>query len=281
MTTRDDLLAMARRYGLRDPERLVALALPSLHLRATRTPSSEIPLGASRLGGVPDAPAGFVWPTRGARPLEFLAQLDLDALGAAAIPAHGSLLFFYDCEEQPWGFRPEERDAWAVVHVERATPLVRCDVPGSAVRTFASASVTAYATLDLPAASDGLVEGHFGTAFDPQWESYCELTDELARDAPHHRLLGHPRLVQGDLRGECQLAANGLYAGDPDAFATPAAKELLPSAHATWTQLLQLDSDDTGTDWMWGDAGSLYFMIRREDLSVARFDRVWLVLQCS
>jgi uncharacterized protein YwqG len=48
---------------------------------------------------------------------------------------------------------------------------------------------------------------------------------------------------------------------------------------ADWCLLLQLGSDpDHG--WCWGDGGGLYFWIRAEDLSAARFDRVWAVMQC-
>ena len=49
---------------------------------------------------------------------------------------------------------------------------------------------------------------------------------------------------------------------------------------ADWRLLLQLDSDD-GVDFMWGDAGVLYFWIREADARAMRFDRVWLVLQCA
>lgn len=31
---------------------------------------------------------------------------------------------------------------------------------------------------------------------------------------------------------------------------------------------------------MWGDAGCLYFRIRRDDLEARRFDQAWLILQC-
>jgi uncharacterized protein YwqG len=43
--------------------------------------------------------------------------------------------------------------------------------------------------------------------------------------------------------------------------------------------LLQIDSDDA-IGWTWGDAGRLYFWIRKQDLAARRFDRVWTILQC-
>jgi uncharacterized protein YwqG len=41
-----------------------------------------------------------------------------------------------------------------------------------------------------------------------------------------------------------------------------------------------LDTDDDA-GMMWGDGGMLYFWIRREDLEKSRFDRCWMILQCS
>ncbi len=47
-----------------------------------------------------------------------------------------------------------------------------------------------------------------------------------------------------------------------------------------WLLLLQLDSDDNaGT--MWGDAGMLYFWIRKADLAASRFERTWMTWQCA
>ncbi|MCO5159213.1 MAG: YwqG family protein [Aquamicrobium sp.] len=95
--------------------------------------ASGIAIGGTRLGGTPDAPAGFVWP-RPARPDDpdeiarrgnedagremrahmaldlpyaFIAQVDLTeaaALGpaASALPSEGRLLFFYDLAIGPW-----------------------------------------------------------------------------------------------------------------------------------------------------------------------------------
>jgi uncharacterized protein YwqG len=31
---------------------------------------------------------------------------------------------------------------------------------------------------------------------------------------------------------------------------------------------------------MWGDSGTIYYWIRRQDLHRARFDRAWMILQC-
>lgn len=32
---------------------------------------------------------------------------------------------------------------------------------------------------------------------------------------------------------------------------------------------------------MWGDLGRLYFWIRDDDLAARRFEKAWLILQCT
>ena len=46
-----------------------------------------------------------------------------------------------------------------------------------------------------------------------------------------------------------------------------------------WCLLLQLDSDgDINT--MWGDAGMLYFCLRKLDLAAKKFENACVVFQC-
>jgi len=78
---------------------------------------------------------------------------------------------------------------------------------------------------------------------------------------------------------EAQLVSNGLYCGDASGYNNPRAKALAAGA-TDWVLLLQLDSDDAAKI-MWGDAGMLYFWIRRDDLAARRFDRTWFTLQCG
>lgn len=73
-----------------------------------------------------------------------------------------------------------------------------------------------------------------------------------------HRMFGYPQCVQDE---------EELWDGDPNG-------NIL---------LMQIDTDvdrDASLGWMWGDAGRLYFMIRREDLARRRFEDVRLILQC-
>jgi len=116
-----------------------------------------------------------------------------------------------------------------------------------------------------------------GLSRDEQF-AYAEAL-EGQQDEVIHRLLGHPDPVQGDMQLECQLASNGIYCGNSSGYRDPRVPALQSGA-ADWRLLLQIDSDDPA-GMMWGDVGRIYYWMHTEDLAAHRFDRAWLVLQCS
>ena len=81
------------------------------------------------------------------------------------------------------------------------------------------------------------------------------------------------------MRLECQLVTHGLYCGDESGYQDPRAEALAAGA-GDWRLLFQLDSDEEGLGVSWGDAGKLYFWIRRPDLRARRFEATWTILQC-
>jgi hypothetical protein len=91
------------------------LAVPAAQAAATQAAVR------SHLGGVPELPAAVEWPAHDGQRLDFLARIELTELQATVpiewLPPSGALLFFYDAQEQPWGFDPGDRGRWAVLHV--------------------------------------------------------------------------------------------------------------------------------------------------------------------
>ena len=87
--------------------------------------AADAPIGASRLGGMPDLPSEVPWPRRPARnrtvfkdhaarpwPLSFVAQInfaEIYSVGALeGFPSSGRLLFFCNPIEWPWGVSMED-----------------------------------------------------------------------------------------------------------------------------------------------------------------------------
>jgi hypothetical protein len=258
--------------------------LPCVRLHARPVEMSELPLGASRFGGVPELPADVPWPARrGGKPLAFLAQLAWADLSRACpseeLPTQGALFFFYDVDEQPWG-HASQADGWRVLDVppgERgpsATAPRTCALDLRATWSLPSAAVLTYEEV---AAAPGLRD-----------------VRAAMTGIGGHRFLGHPDEVQGSMYGgfpgvlQSTKARPGVDPFTKEAIlipgitleGVPADVLALLRTKAEWRLLLQLDSDDE-LGWCWGDVGTLYFWIREDDLRARRFDRVWLQLQCG
>lgn len=260
-------------------EWLTRAVAPCVRLQARRV--DDVDRGASRFGGAPDVPAGFEWPTWNGRPLSFLAQLDLAALPPApGLPRDGWLLFFYDTQDMPWGFDPADQGCARVVHVGGPREaLGRATAPDGA-QAWPPCAVEGFPAWDLPDASDEQCELDL-LDDEERFDAWQALGAHLRGSGGiEHHLLGYPQPIQDEMRLQCQLVTNGLYCGNSTGYEDPRA-EVLAEGAKEWRLLLQLDSDEEGPGWMWGDLGRLYWWIRESDLAARRFDATWLVLQCG
>lgn len=267
---------------------LLKLSKPAIAFTTNPLERTEAAAGSSKTGGLPDLPAGFKWPKRGRRPLPFLAQFNLAELAkldqAKILPTSGFLWFFYDLEEQPWGFDPKDSDGWSVIYADvAAAALKRTKLPKGLDEEWMlpEAKLNFGTAQTFPAAASASVQALKLSAKDSKAYQDCLKQPAAAEDEenPQHQLLGWPAPLQSaDMDGECQLAANGINCGE-EVDEEAAKVKTLRAGAKDWQLLLQLDSDnDAGLSW--GDAGRLYFWIREQDLAARRFDRCWVILQC-
>jgi uncharacterized protein YwqG len=273
----DALGTLARRiFGDAGPL-LESSARSSVRLRrAAACPDTD---AGSRFGGTALLPGGQAWPaTRAGRALSFLAQVSTADIqvpsGVAVLPADTLLAFFYEAgEQQGWGFHPGDRQFSAVIAVPAADAVAAASPAGAL-------AFPAYRMLRRPVTT---IPDHGEPSLDElgaDYDVFRRLYAGLDRDdkPPWHRMFGWPDLVQNPMQLECQLASNGIYLGDGKGYRHPRAAELAPGAE-DWVLLLQLDTDDK-IGWMWGDTGTIYYWIRRQDLLAARFDQAWMIFQC-
>lgn len=236
----------------------------------------------SHLGGSPNLPDGRPWPEWRGRPLDFLARLSLAELQAATpigwLPTTGALLFFYDAENQPWGFDPADRGSCAVLHV--ADDALPASMPKElqSLQLFERTPIAFRPVATLP--SQERAPAADLELSDAESDAYEDLRDAVYEGEPRHQVGGFPFPVQSDgMELECQLASNGLYCGDSTGYRDARAQALAPGAR-DWRLLLQFDTDD-GAGVMWGDCGTLYVWVREQDAAQGRLDDAWLILQCS
>ena len=272
--------------ALSRPQLADALGAPALRL--VRAPQRT----RTFLGGEPVTAAPLAWPRVNGRPLSFLAQLDLEELdlseAAPWLPGAGRLLFFYDVDDQPWGFRPGDRGSWAVVldpagpalEARPAPPDLEDDrrVPGvKALRGEPAASLPSPGR-DGTSTRVADLTGHDDDD-DDLYDAYADLYEDDG-EHPRHQVGGFPHPVQNDsMELQCQLVTGGVDCGSAAGYRSPEGQRLASQPN-DWRLLLQLDTDDD-VGVMWGDAGTLYFWVRERDARAGRFGDVWLVLQCS
>lgn len=263
----------------RDVATLVSeMTAPALHVITTEAPSR------SHFGGSPRLPPQTHWPERAGKKLTFLARLSLeeirDVLPIDWLPGSGALLFFYDTDEQPWGFDPADHGGWAVLHVpDLDKPVQRPDKLGDGDVAALLQKNVDFRRIDVYPSYEREAVRALALS-DREGEDYFEIQDAVFQGKPKHQVSGFPAPVQGDgMELECQLASNGLYCGNASGYEDPRAKLLGPGA-AQWKLLFQFDTDDD-LDVMWGDAGTIYYWIREEEAKSSDFAKTWLVLQCG
>jgi uncharacterized protein YwqG len=259
---------------------------PALRMRVSQVGRDADSHAVSRLGGTPHVPDEFAWPRWRDDALAFVGQINLSDLtsfkAASVLPESGMLSFFYHPEQSAWGFDPNDSGSARVywfpnVRELRQVPLPD-DIPDHG--RFDAGQVSFHETLTLPPYQSREIESlGFSSDEDDQYFAFWEAFREPYGDSPDHQLLGHPNPIQDEMQLECQLVTNGIYCGGPEGYSDPR-RVALEAGAGEWQLLAQIDSDDT-LSMMWGDAGMLYYWIKRTDLEARDFERSWMILQCS
>lgn len=284
----DDLGRLCREVGLGARETdVLRLARRSLRLTLAEKPRAE--LGGSRLGGAPDLPPGFRWPTWQGDELVFVGQIRLEEVAAldpeGPLPPRGLLLLFYDTVRQPSGLKPADRGSCRVVLYEGDPSSLK---PAPQRGWFIEWPLELSLELTLPRSSSFLVEQ---LDLDPsEYAAWEKLRERLARlqgvaleeFVPKryalHRLLGYPEELKHPMELDCQLASQGIDLSDEAAHVDPRAEKLEPGA-PEWRLLLQVSTDDE-VGFYWGDGlGRLYVWIRERDLLKRDTAKAWAILQ--
>lgn len=254
----------------------LGLVRPGVHL----VPEGDgAPVG--QLGGDPALPAGVEWPTWGERgPLTFVASVDCGALPREleTLPEAGTLLFFsfdgrYDEEDDEPAYG-EDLDGHRVIFVPAGTPVAERGAPVEHLayprrdlhaRVVGSAPDVGHVLLDSTTTPEGvpLVKAvRPGLLGELAWAE----TEQTAR----HQVGGYATAIQDAPETEVAVMALGGGYRDP----------ALAGEGARWVLLAQFDSDDEA-DMMWGDVGTIYWVIRSDDLAAGRFDAARFTMQCT
>lgn len=270
---------LAAEHGFADvADGLAALARWGYRLEVV---DAEPALGATKLGGMPDLPAGTAWPLEpdgyaaAGTPMCFAGQIDTTALGEHwPGPPPGLLLLF--CAKDP---ESDEVGGGCALTAAPGATLERAELPGDLpeANRLGEAAVVVRPELSVPAVGvDPALpleplgfdwEGRHGDEI----EAYFQFMDALAAAQglglrPMHRVLGHPLHIQGDVMRELVGVSNTVSYEDTDRVSLD------------WRLLLQVDSDRRLGDHF-ADGGAIYFGAPEADLRGGTLDNVAATLQ--
>ncbi|MFD7920515.1 YwqG family protein [Streptomyces sp. NPDC059740] len=288
----DALHALAERHLPSDvAARWLGLLRPAARLTAAHDTASgeggQAYGSVGQLGGTPELPTSWDWPAwEGHGPLAFIASVDCAALPGGldiALPGEGRLLFFYFDGQVDDGDAlviAGDRESWAgarVLYVPAGVEVSARETPAE-LEPYPAVPLTARTEMTSvdrwhPLAGEVFAPG--APAAQPQenpaWaEAFLDALEEVDTSIGH-QIGGHARPVQNTVELEIASAVLEGKVGWDD-------PRLVEEAGG-WLLLAQIDSD-SAAGMMWGDVGTLYWLIRPRDLAERRFDRAMFTWQC-
>jgi len=238
-----------------------ALAKPSIRIYTTPVDEAHLPVGVSKVGGLPDLPPDLAWPAFDGLPQSFIAQIRLAEVSPydveGALPKTGLLWFFFcDAKQDIYGDDPQNCGAWQIFFQEvDFTTLKRTPFPATlpGKSRFKASSVRFASEMTLSQVPQIELANYDWR--EEELEKYEDLVANLTppdQRAFRHRLLGNPDLIQDDMRLQCQLVSHGITdENDPRAQA-------LNKGAKDWTLLFQGDTDER-IGMRWSSSGMLYY----------------------
>jgi hypothetical protein len=244
----------------------------------------------TRFGGAPLLAPDVEWPRSDRGPLSFLAQIDFRELrgfggDGLVLPSDGVLTFFYDVEEQPWGYDPSHASGWALSYARDSATAVDVEAPHGAI-PFDPEPLAPTTALTLPWPGD-LALRSFGSSPEraPWAREYKAFVESFAlASAPplavgpgRQQIGGHAQWLDGDGRLTAELASSGIHA--PRGNVRGSDRVRAEAGALEWVLLWQLDPHDDRFTWV--ELGTLFVLVRKTDLAARRFDRAWVVFQAG
>jgi hypothetical protein len=240
--------------------RIVESLLPSIRLVPRKGGTSR--QGGSRIGGLPDLPAGVPWPLRApargrspeSPPMSFVLQVNLAEVAELdankVLPPEGLLTLFYYWDDDAGG------DAGRILFFPAPLPELRRPTAPTDLDEegrYRAFSLEPRAEWTLPDRTN------LGVEEEPDLEAWFTLRDAveeaqgLRERTGVHRLLGHPNWIQSSVLDE----------GD--------------------VLLLQADSDDSedGPGISWGDGGRVFCTLSEADLRAGKLDRASIIMDMA
>ncbi|WP_373077455.1 YwqG family protein [Fusobacterium varium] len=283
-------------------EKLEKLKRNTILLSYDETNSEKLSKGTSKIGGKPDLPKDFKWyyyegeDCRNRiknRPLSFLMQINCEEVHKydkeTLLPEKGILYFFYELLSMTWGFSPMDKGSAKVFYYDgNIDDLVSIDFPEDLDKKcilpelkIKLENMNDYPEFyDLDFENEDRDKDYFEET-ERKIEEYHNLIEGLGYKYDTTKLLGYPEFIQNNFFEECEgVSRKNIYYGSvPIEYRN--LKKVIKENAKDWILLMQMSELYSGNyALVFGDAGKIYFNIRKEDLKNKKFDDAWLILQC-
>ncbi|URZ00365.1 YwqG family protein [Clostridium felsineum] len=246
--------------------------------------------GVSRVGGYPDVPEKFEWPsTKDGEPMTFIAQLNLKEISLSDendfLPKGGILYFFMGIDEPAYDIEHKvvfvEADKNLMIRKPDKVTVLEEDYEESFVpyKIESKACVEipnyAYMDYDIIEDSDEYFSLEESIRFENQGENYIG------------KIYGYPEDQHNDseLEAALKIIANHKYS-----YSSKDKEKLIAALNGDEgkadaeindiVMLLEIDSNSK-IGFSWWDCGVIHFFIRKEDLKNRNFDKTYLSLYSS
>src|SRR5215831_12306036 len=130
-TSKEDLIRQLSDSGMAViATEIAALSREAFRIQTSAATDEALPIGVSKLGGLPDLPASIAWPDREGAALAFLGQISLREIPSpSSLPQDGVVSFFYDNAQNSWGFDPKDQNSFRVLYFPVSEELRRAPSP--------------------------------------------------------------------------------------------------------------------------------------------------------
>ncbi|MGJ3248484.1 MAG: DUF1963 domain-containing protein [Elainellaceae cyanobacterium] len=265
--------------------RIMALVRPAIALIPDVADENEIPLGSTKLWGLPHVPPGFDWPKSEGMVLGFLGQVNLAELKNCydlGLPSHGLLSFWFHqgLENGIWS-------VWGKVFHFHDSALTLLEWPKDSDRhdmswvfefsnTTWKASMIVFPSLPYDYYIDNVYQSLLNLSEDES-DIYCELQSELDEvfDLPRndYQIGGYPHRCQCDPQRYIYLYANNIKESDFDEEDSEAMTTMLNFAQ-NLRLLAQFDANNE--DISDQSEASIYFFYPEANLAQHDFENPYL-----
>ena len=268
---------------------ILAKAKPALYLTLGATGEGE--QGCTRIGGAPDLPPSFAWPTdEDGDPCTFALQInlaDVPAFAGNPFPPAGLLSVFIGIDEPATDVTHQfYLFADSSICQRRAVPKefeaekfneTFAEIEPHGLKVVLGQSLPLWATNEQAALIEELLEATPDADEDKLSDAYEDLTNELAPTNTVARLLGYAAGIGSDPREDAYVVRDV----NPDWLYNYTERDKLDMTQANhWQHLLTINSVQRLDLWIW-DAGYLQFLIKDSDLAALNFKQMYAAVESS